>query len=489
MARYDSVILGGHAVLLGRGVARCDLGLKGGRIAAIADELASSDGEEVIDARGLIIFPGAVDSHFHIGIYRPIAEDARSETASSLVGGVTTVLSYFRTGGHYLNRTGPYREILPEVLKATQGNAYTDYGYHIAPMTADQVSEIDWMASEAGVATFKFFMFYKGLNLSASSTDTKSLTGSESYDLGHLYAIMDEVAKADARYGSRGRISVSVHCENDEIIKQFIRRVNEAGIRGLRAYSEARPTVSERIAVHDSAAIAATTKARLNLLHLSSAEALRAALEVETLYPWLDVRREATLHHLGLTYDLLEGKGLGGKVNPPLRTKDDVDALWQGVIDGKIDWVGSDHACTMSDLKGDELWPAAAGFGGTSLMYPLMISEGYHKRGLGLGRIAELLSTNPARAFACDPRKGAIALGADADLAFVDLEQEKAVSPDLLHSAQDHTPFEGVRIKGWPVRTLLRGRTTFLDGEVIGEPRGEFIARPLPEVAEALLSD
>lgn len=478
MSRYDSVILNGHAVLPNHGPVRCDLGLRNGKIAAIADELRPVDGDEVVDAKGLFVFPGAVDAHFHIGIYRPVAVDVRSETESALVGGVTTVLSYFRTGQHYLNKTGSYRQIIPEVLSATEGNAFTDYGYHIAPMTSDQVGEIDWMVREAGVATFKFFMFYKGLNLSADSTDGKALTMSDSYDLGHLHAIMEEAAKADARYGSNGRISVSVHCENDEIIKRFIKRVKAQGITGLRAYSEARPPLEERVAIHEAAALAASARARLNLLHLSSADALQAAIEVEKLYPGLDVRREATLHHLCLTYDMLEGKGLGGKVNPPIRTQGDVDALWDGVRNGKIDWVASDHACTMSEKKGDDLWHAACGFGGTALLYPVMISEGYHKRGLSLGRIAELVSTNPARAYACYPQKGGIAVGGDADLAIVDLDREQVVSAEMLHSAQDYTPFEGFTLKGWPVRTILRSITLYRDGEVIGRPQGRYLKRP-----------
>lgn len=479
MSCYDLVILNGHIVLPGRDPVQCNIGVKGGKIRAISDDLTSADGEEVIDAKGLVIFPGSVDCHFHIGIYRPVDVDTRSETESALVGGVTTVLSYFRTGQHYLNKTGSYNEIIPEVLAYTQGNAFVDYGYHIAPMTSEQVNEIDWMVREAGVTTFKYFMFYKGLNLSASSTDGKALTMSESYDLGHLYAIMEEIAKANEKYGSKGRISVSVHCEDDELIKQFIKKVNQAGLKGLRAYCEARPPFSERVAVHKASAVAAFTGANLNLLHLSSAEALKAAREVGELYPWADIRREVTLHHLGLTYDMLEGKGMGGKVNPPIRTQYDVDALWDSVKKGEVDWVASDHACTMSELKGDELWPAACGFGGTALMYPFMISEGYHKRKLPLSRIAELVSTNPARAHACYPQKGSITIGADADFAIVDMDLERTVTADMLHSAQDYTPFEGFVLKGWPVRTILRGKTVYNNGDVIGEPQGQYLKRPL----------
>ncbi|MGE5483560.1 MAG: dihydroorotase [Ignavibacteriales bacterium] len=479
MRRFDTIVLGGQVVLPGRDAVRCDLGISNGKIAAIVDELKPGDGEEVIDATGLVVFPGCVDCHTHLGIYRPVDVDARSETASALVGGVTTVLSYFRTGQHYLNKTGPYREIIPEVLGATQGNSYTDYGYHIAPMTTGQVKEIEWMAGEMGIATFKFFMFYKGLNLSASSTDGKALTMSESYDLGHLHAIMAEVAKADSHYGSTGRISISVHCEDDELIRHFIRMVNLAGLNGLRAYHEARPPLSERVAIQKATTLAVSTGVRLNLLHLSSAEALEAGCAARDRNPAADIKLEVTLHHLGLSYDMLEGKGLGGKVNPPIRTRRDTEALWDGVVNGKIDWVASDHACTMSELKGDELWQAACGFGGTALMYPFMVSEGYHKRGLSLGRIAELLSTNPARAHGCYPQKGSISVGADADLAIIDLGLKRTVTTNILLSAQDHTPFAGFVLKGWPVRTVLRGRTVYRNGEIAGEPEGRYLKRPV----------
>lgn len=478
MARYDTVVLGGQVVLPGRGPTQCDIGIKNGKIAAIAQDLTPQDGDEAIDARGLAVFPGAVDGHFHIGIYRPMEIDARSETESSLVGGATTVLSYFRTGHHYLNKTGSYREIFPEVLAATTGNAYTDYSYHLAPMTSAQLEEIDWLVGEAGVASFKYYMFYKGLNLAADSTDAAGYTMSDTYDLGHLYAMMEEITKADQRYGGQGRVSLSIHCENAELIKLFIDRVKKTGETSLKAYSDARPPLTERLSIHEAGVLASSAKTRVNLLHLSSGEALEAAVEIEGLYPNLDVRRETTLHHLCLTYDMLDGQGLGGKVNPPIREQKDVDALWDGVINGTIDWVASDHACCLEEEKGDDLWPALPGFGGTSLLYPVMISEGYHRRGISLSRIAELVSTNPARAYACHPQKGSITVGADADLALIDLNKEEVVTPELLHSAQDHTPFQGVRVKGWPVRTVLRGRTVYLNGQVVGEPSGRFLPRP-----------
>lgn len=148
MSRFDLAILGGKVVMPTGAVVSADIGIREGKIVEIADALDARLAEHVVNADGKVVAPGAVDAHFHLGIYRPISEDTRSETASALVGGVSTVLSYFRTGKDYLNKVGPYREILPEVLDRVQGHAYTDYGFHLAIMTNDQLTEIPWLVSQ-----------------------------------------------------------------------------------------------------------------------------------------------------------------------------------------------------------------------------------------------------------------------------------------------------------------------------------------------------
>jgi len=331
MAKYDLVVSGGTLVVPYLGTRRADVAAKDGRIVAIADELRGSDADQRIDARGKLVFPAAVDAHFHIGIYRPIAEDTESETRAALVGGVGTVVSYFRTGGHYLNKSGPYRDIFPEVLRATEGHAYTDYAYHLAIMTSAQIKEVDWLVSEMGVASFKYYMFYKGLNLSASSTDTSSLTMSDSYDLGHLYRMMQAIAAAAEKYQDRGRVSLSLHCEQAEIMRTMIDEVRAKGIEGLEAYHLARPPFQERLAIAEATLLADVTGCPVNLLHLSSGEALAAGTKARRDYPGRDIRLETTLHHLALTYETAGGIEKG-KVNPPIRTRADNDALWAGVL-------------------------------------------------------------------------------------------------------------------------------------------------------------
>lgn len=472
MTRYDTIVIGGTLVVPFAGEIRADIAIRDGKIAAIADQLSSSDAADVIDARGKHVFPGAVDSHYHLGIYNDITSDAETETTSSLVGGVTSVISYFRTGSHYLNKTGPYREVLPEVMGKIEGHTKTDWGLHLAPMSAEHVREIPWLI-EQGITSFKYYMFYKGLNLSADSRDAKSYTMAEEYDLGHLYEILEAVAAADAVHP--GRISLSLHCEQAELLRVFIERAKaDPSVSGLAEYAAGRPPLTERLSIEEAGVLADATRAKVNLLHLSSAEALRTAVDVRHRYG-LDANLETTVHHLALSHDMLEG--LGGKVNPPIRTREDNEALWDGLKRGLVGTVASDHACCMEENKGDDLWPALPGFGGTALLYPVLISEGFHKRGVPLTRIAEVASATPARTFNLAPRKGTIAVGSDADLAIIDVNLTQTVTPELCRSAQDHSPFAGVSVTGWPTTTLVRGMSVFRDDEIAKEFDGTYLNR------------
>ncbi|MGH9065411.1 MAG: dihydroorotase [Acidimicrobiales bacterium] len=476
MARYDMAVTGGRVVIPYVGEARLDIGIREGTVVALADAIRPAEADDRVDASGRVVLPGGVDAHFHLGIYRDLTADAESETTSSAVGGVTTVLSYFRTGQHYLGRSGPYKEILPEVLSRVEGHAKVDYGFHLAPMTAEHVAEIPWLVSEMGVSSFKYYMFYKGLNLAADSRAASLYTMADDYDLGHLMEIMEAASRADAL--NPGRVSVCLHCEQPELLRVFIERAKaDPGLSGLAEYSAARPPLAERLSIVEAGVLADATGARVNLLHLSSDLALSTAVELGRRHPHLDLGIETTLHHLVLATEDLEGRGLGGKVNPPIRTRSDNDALWRGVANGEVSWVASDHACCMEAEKGDALWPALPGFGGTALLYPVLVSEGHHRRGIPLSRVAEVVAAAPARAYNLYPAKGTISVGSNADLAILDLELEQRVTPELCRSAQDHTPFEGAMVRGWPTTTLVRGRRVLDRGEVTEGWPGRYVRR------------
>jgi dihydropyrimidinase/allantoinase len=480
MRVYDLVIKGGNIVVPYVGVQKSDLGVAAGKIAAIEADIDPAGAGRVIDAAGRYVFPGAVDSHYHVGIYRPFAEDAASESAASASGGVTTILTYFRTGRDYLNKMGPYREILPELLALSEASFFTDYGFHLALFTDGHIGEIEWLVKEGGVSTFKYYMFYKLLTLAGATPEaTNYLMIDNPVDFGFLYTFMKEIGRVNRLYREFGPISLSIHCENPEIIRATQAEVKaQPSGNPLKDYSDARPPWQEELAINEVAIMARYTDCPVNLLHLSSRKAVEAGVDVRRRYPQIPFLLEGTLHHLGLSSEMALGQK--AKVNPPLRSAADVEFLWQAVLDGTIRTVVSDHACATLEKKQGDLWTSLPGFGGTSLMFPLLVTEGYHKRGLPLQRIAELSSANPAIAHNLYPKKGAMMVGSDADFAVVDIDAEHEVTLERLHSAQEFSPELGMKLKGWTETTVLRGQVVFDRGRVVGRPGvGRYVKRPV----------
>jgi dihydropyrimidinase len=170
-----------------------------------------------------------------------------------------------------------------------------------------------------------------------------------------------------------------------------------------------------------------------------------------------------------------------GKANPPFRSADDVDALWEGLADGSINVVGSDHVPRKRAGKEKGIWQASQGFPGIATILPVLLSEGYHKRRLSLERICDVITAGPARIFNLEPSKGRIAVGADADLTLVDLDKERVVKWQELESYADYSLYDGWKLKGWPVRTIVRGVTVMENGEIVGPAgHGKYLWRKLP---------
>jgi allantoinase len=261
----------------------------------------------------------------------------------------------------------------------------------------------------------------------------------------------------------------------------YTKMVEEKGdLHGLPAYHAARPPHSEGLAIFIAAYLANETELpNINLLHLSSQKAVTAALQMADVFPHIDFRREVTVGHLML--DIESPAGNFAKVNPPIRPREDVEFLWEKLLEGKLDWVCSDHACCKHELKvdganPDNIWLAKSGFGGTEYLLSAFVSEG-QKRGLSYNRMAELTSFNPARRFGLN-RKGDIAAGLDADIALVDPAESWTVHSAESESQQGYTPFEGLQLGARVKTTFLRGQRIFDNGEVIGEPTGIFLQRP-----------
>ncbi len=484
---YDLIIKNTRVVRPGKStVDLLDIGVKDGKIACLSPELSPEDAGQVVDAQNKLAFPGLVDAHMHTGIYNPLAEDARTESRAAAMGGVTSSLNYMRTGQYYMNKGGPYRDFMPEVLEISDGNFYVDYGYHLAPMMNEHIREIPDLVDKFGVTSFKIFMFYGSHGLhgrSADQSDFLMTPKDEKYDYAHFEFVMRGVKKAMEQHpDKKDVISCSLHCETAEIMTAYTRMVEEDGtLTGLRAYHESRPPHSEGLAIAIASYLAHETDCvNINLLHLTSRKALDSAERMALAFPHINFRKEVTIGHLMLDVD--SPCGCHAKVNPPIRPREDVEALWQAVLDRKVDWIVSDHACCKEEMKVDNQQPdkiflAKSGFGGTEYLLSALISEG-SKRGMSYSHMAELVSGNPARRYGLTT-KGDIAPGYDADIVLVDPAEGFVVHAENSQSAQGYTPFEGQELSATVKQTYLRGRLIYDNGTIIGDPEGRYLKRPL----------
>ena len=484
---FDLVIKNARVVRPNKTSVDClDIGIKDGKIARLAPELADAGAQQIFDAKNYLAFPGCVDAHMHIGIYSPLEKDAVSESKAAAMGGVTSSLNYMRTGRYYLNRGGSYREFMPEVFKRSDGRFWVDYGYHIAPIEAAHIDEMDDLVVEHGVTSFKIFMFYGGYGLhgrSSHQSEFLMIGPDESYDIAHFEFIMRSAQRLMAKYPERAPfISVSLHCELADILNAYTKIVEREGkLTGLSAYSAARPPHSEGLAIWIASYLANETNClNINLLHLSSRKAIDAAWTMQQVFPHIQFKREVTVGHLLLDTDC--ACAVHAKVNPPIRPRADVEALWQAVLDRKVDWIVSDHACCSAEQKWSKqdpsnIWLAKAGFGGTEYLLSGVLSEG-SKRGMSYNHMAELLSWNPAQRFGL-LGKGDIAPGYDADIVIADPHASFVVRAAESQSHQGYSPFEGVELRGKVKSTFLRGGLIYDGANIVGPARGEYLRRPL----------
>ena len=458
----DLLIRGGSAILPGSGAVPADIAVRDGKILSVLAPGSGIEGNETLDADGLVIFPGVIDVHLHLGhgsdIARPrVPDDAAAETAAAAVGGVTTLVPY-------LMATEPFESIFDDVVAVTGAGARIDFSYHFIISTEAQLAGVPRYAREMGVPSFKIFMNNRG-------GEGRRL-GLPDIDDGFLYRLCE----AAAEHGG----VVCPHPENIEaawVLRDRLMAQDPDGRGGLAAWNASRPPFLEADAVQRAGLFARQTGARLYIVHTSSRLALqegRRAREAGT-----SITIETCPHYL--THSIDWPRGDVGKINPPLRERSDCEALWNGIADGVVDTVATDHIHRDVSSKGGGIWKASPGCPGIDTLLPVLLSEGHHKRGLSLCRIAELSAQAPAAAMGLSHRKGRIAAGLDADLAIVDVGAEYTPRREQLHSSAGYSIYEGVPLRGRVRHTLVGGRFVLRDHALVSAAvgTGRFIPRHL----------
>ena len=435
-------------------VVECGLAIREGVIVAALAPGETVDARRTIDAGGRYVLPGLLDTHLHLGTAAQSFDgDCASESRHAVTGGVTTLLPFVITRGSYV-------EVLPEIQKAVAAGSLVDMVFHAIITREAQIEEIPRLAHEFGVRSFKTFMAYKGREISPS--------GIQGMGDDQICSVFRQVAKI------LGAIAI-VHCENMEVIELHQQPFIAANRQDTAAWSDARPVFGELEAIRRMIAFAEAVGIELLIPHMGvglGSEFLR-----QKAWGRGRVATETCPHYL--LFDKDTDRGVMGKVNPPLRSVEHVEALWQRLLDGTVDVLGSDHCPFTKAVKGTDLWSARAGItAGSAMILPVLLTEGMRRGRLGIQRVVELTSANAARLFGLYPRKGALEVGSDADLVIVDLDREVKVDLRTLNSVVDFSPYEGWVARGWADTTIAGGQVVYEKGEVVAErPRGRYLAR------------
>jgi dihydropyrimidinase len=462
MTKLDTIIRGGRVATASDTVA-CDVGIRGGRIVALGEDLGAA--EEVIDARGRLVLPGGIDSHVHFaqpsGEGIVMADDFDSGTRAAAFGGNTLVMPFC------MQQKG---ESLRAAVKAyharAEGRCHVDVSFHLVisdPTPNVLGQELPALVAD-GYTSFKVFMTYADLML----TDIQLL----------------EVFASARETGAL----VMVHAENYDAIRFLTERLERAGKTAPRYHATSRPIPVEREATHRAISLAQLVDVPIMIVHVSNGEAMEQIRWAQQR--GLKVFGETCPQYLVLTEKDLDGLNMEGAkyvCSPPPRDAASQAACWLGLETGVFQLLSSDHCPFRYDDPAGKLVPRGRtsfrwvpnGIPGVETRLPILFSEGVVKGRISLNQFVALSSTNHARMYGLHPRKGTIAVGADADVVLWDPDRRVRITQGLLHHGPDYTPYEGLEVTGWPVATIVRGRTVVRDGALVAGDRrvGEHVAR------------
>lgn len=467
--QYDLAVVNG-TVVTAADTFKCDIGIRDGIVVNMGE--LHGPAERTVDAEGLLVMPGGIDSHCHID--QPTssgavtADDFHSATVSAAFGGTTMVLSFAAQ-----LRGQSVREVVADYHKRAEGKAVTDYSFHIIVTDPnEQVLGQELPALiRSGYTSFKIYLTYDRLRVD----DRQALQ-------------VLEIAR-------REQAMVMVHAENHDVIGWMTERLLNTGHAAPRYHAVAHERIAESEATHRAIALAEVVGTRVLVVHVSSREAME---EIERARRrGIPVFAETCPQYLFLSDENLDLDGFDGAMyvcTPPPRERANQEHIWRGIATGVFQVVSSDHApFRRNDGKGKLLHGKSAPFNkippgipGVEVRLPLLFSAGVLGGRISINRFVELASTNHAKLYGMHPRKGTIAVGSDADIAVWDPAKTVTISQDMLHDSMDYTPYEGMRVTGWPVVSISRGVVLCDHGRLEVEPgRGQFVPR-LPSVAGAV---
>lgn len=445
-----------------------DIGIARGRIAALGPRLPRAARE--IDAAGRLVTPGGVDGHCHLDQPMPapmrMADDFLTGTRSAACGGTTTVIPFAAQ-----QKGQSLRAAVEDYHRRAEGKAAIDFAFHLIvsdPTPAVLGEELPALIRE-GYTSFKLYMTYDDLKLSDRQ----------------MLEVMDVARREGAM--------VMVHAENADCIAWLTEKLLAAGRTAPRYHADSRPALVEREATHRAIAFSELVNVPILIVHVSGAQAIEQIRWAQAR--GLAIYAETCPQYLLLTAEHL-GSGFEGAkcvCSPPPRDAANQRAVWEALAGGVFHVFSSDHApFGYADPHGKRLGGKEVAFPyipngipGLETRLPLLFSEGVLKKKIDVHQFVSLTATNPARIYGLYPRKGTIAVGADADLVVWDETKEVTVRNERLHHAVDYTPYEGARVGAWPALTLSRGEVVYENGEYAGRPgRGEFLRCGRPEPYE-----
>ncbi len=433
MSQTFDLILKGGTVVNHDGVGQRDVGIRAGRIAAIGSLDAGSAGE-VVDAKGLHILPGVIDTQVHFrepGLEHK--EDLETGSRGAVLGGVTAVFEMPNTKP--LTTTA---ERLADKVARARNRMFCDFAFYVGG-TRENIDEIPTLEKLEGSAGIKVFM------------------GSSTGDL-----LVDDEASLDRIIGAISR-RAAFHSEDEArlIERMHVRRAGDPS-----SHPEWRDEEAAMISTRRLVRLAEKHKRRVHVLHVSTAAEMEFLAEHKD---WASV--EVTPHHLTLVApECYETLGTYAQMNPPVREERHRQRVWQGLAEGVVDVLGSDHAPHTREEK-DHAYPAShSGMTGVQTLVPVMLDHVNAGR-LSLERFVDLTSHGPQRLFGIRS-KGRIAVGYDADFTIVDMKREEVITHDQVASRAGWTPYHGKPVKGWPVGTFVRGRRVMWEGEILGAAHG-----------------